>query len=76
MSYTGTVKNGVVVLPEEVKLDEGTRVRVEPLAAKRRKPRAASALGAALMELAGKAKGLPSDFARNHDHYLHGAPKK
>ena len=25
---------------------------------------------------AGKAEGLPSDLAENHDHYLHGAPKK
>ena len=25
---------------------------------------------------AGKAEGLPADLAENHDHYLHGAPKK
>ena len=25
---------------------------------------------------AGKAEGLPPDLAENHDHYLHGAPKK
>ncbi len=25
---------------------------------------------------AGKCKGLPSDLARNHDHYLHGLPKR
>jgi len=30
----------------------------------------------ALQELAGTAKDLPADFAHNHDHYLHGAPKK
>ena len=30
--------------------------------------------GAALLEVAGTAEGLPSDFAHNHDHYLHGAP--
>ena len=24
----------------------------------------------------GIAKGLPSDFAENHDHYIHGRPKK
>lgn len=29
----------------------------------------------ALSELAGTAEGLPEDFAQNHDHYLHGAPK-
>lgn len=29
-----------------------------------------------LEEFAGKAEGLPADMARNHDHYLHGAPLK
>ena len=29
-----------------------------------------------LRALAGTAKGLPEDFAANHDHYLHGLPKR
>jgi hypothetical protein len=29
-----------------------------------------------LQSLAGKAKGLPPDMAANHDHYLHGLPKR
>ncbi len=29
-----------------------------------------------LLRHAGTAKGLPSDLALNHDHYLHGLPKK
>ncbi len=33
-------------------------------------------IGKKLLALAGKAKGLPSDFAANHDHYLHGLPKR
>lgn len=32
--------------------------------------------GAALLEVAGTATGLPADFAHNHDHYLHGLPKR
>lgn len=32
--------------------------------------------GEALMEIAGTAEGLPPDFAENHDHYLHSAPKQ
>ena len=32
--------------------------------------------GEALLEIAGTAEGLPPDFAENHDHYVHGAPKK
>ena len=29
-----------------------------------------------LRSLAGSVKGLPEDFAANHDHYLHGLPKR
>lgn len=29
-----------------------------------------------LKPIIGAAKGLPPDFARNHDHYIHGTPKK
>jgi hypothetical protein len=29
-----------------------------------------------LLEIAGTAKGLPDDYASEHDHYIHGTPKK
>lgn len=29
-----------------------------------------------LKPIIGKAKDLPSDFAENHDHYIHGVPKR
>jgi hypothetical protein len=32
MSFKGTIQNGVVVLPPEIKLPEGTEVNVETLA--------------------------------------------
>ena len=32
--------------------------------------------GEALLDVAGTAQGLPGDFAQNHDHYLHGAPRR
>lgn len=32
--------------------------------------------GKGIKQFAGAVKGLPSDMARNHDHYLHGRPKK
>jgi hypothetical protein len=35
-----------------------------------------STLGHRLMKFAGVLKGLPSDLARNHDHYLYGTPRK
>lgn len=32
--------------------------------------------GEALLDVAGTAQGLPQDFAHNHDHYLHGSPRR
>ncbi len=72
MTYTGTVKNGVVVLPPEAKLPDGTQVKVEPA----EEPGKGRTLAERLKPVIGIAKGLPSDLAENHDHYLHGQPKK
>jgi hypothetical protein len=69
MSYTGTVQNGVIVLDNGTPLPEGTRVQVTVAAPE-------GTLGQRLLQLAGLAKGLPEDMAENHDHYLHGRPKK
>jgi hypothetical protein len=70
MTYRGRVKNGVIVLESKSKLAEGTVVDVEPI----QKPK--ETLGQKLLKHAGVAKGLPKDMAENHDHYLHGLPKK
>jgi hypothetical protein len=32
--------------------------------------------GEALLEVAGTVAGLPPDYAENHDHYLHGLPRR
>jgi hypothetical protein len=32
--------------------------------------------GEALLEVAGTVQGLPPDYAENHDHYLHGLPRR
>ena len=29
-----------------------------------------------LLKIAARIEGLPADLARNHDHYLHGLPRK
>lgn len=71
MSYLGEVKNGVIVLEEKASLPEGLKVRIEPLEAEE-----APTLAERLKDFIGKATGLPSDMARNHDHYLHGQPRK
>ena len=77
MVYTGKIKGGVVLMDKMVSLAEGTVVRVMPVV--RREPRkrpTPGSLGAALLEFAGKAKGLPRDLAMNHDHYLYGTAKR
>ena len=72
MSFKGHVRNGAVVLDGPAHLPEGVEVDVALVRKKRRKP----TLGEELMKFAGKAKGLPRDLARNHDHYLYGTPKQ
>ncbi len=76
MVYRGHVKNGIVVLDETPSLPEGAEVQVQVQVAVVQPETQESTLGARLMKFAGKLEGLPSDLARNHDHYLHGAPKK
>jgi hypothetical protein len=87
MDILGEVSGGVVVLKDPEALPDGTVVRVEavgslgpseapdrPEAEEERKE--GPTIWDKLRDLAGTAKGLPSDLARNHDHYLHGLPKK
>ena len=79
MTYRGTVKNGVVVVEKAGALPEGAKVRVEvPEVPVKKKParKTATRLGKMLLKHAGKAKGLPSDSARNHEHYLYGTSKR
>ena len=74
----GRVHNGVVVLEAQGALREGTEVAVEPLppTAKKRKDAKRPTVKSALARLAGKAKNLPPDAARNLDHYLYGHAKR
>ena len=72
MSYKGTVKNGVVVLPPEVKLPDGTPVEV-----------IAQEIGpeedpfvSAVLRVAKPRPHWPKDYARSLDHHLYGVPKQ
>lgn len=73
MSLEGTIVNGTLVfddpppLPEGTRVDADLRVRIETES----KPTLLS-----LLELAGTAKELPADFAEEHDHYIHGTPRR
>jgi hypothetical protein len=68
VSYRGTVKNGVVVLPPEANLPEGTVVEVitgelqsedDPFLA-------------AVAKVSKPRPHWPKDYARNVDHHLYG----
>lgn len=73
MSFIGTVtETGMIALPADAKLPAGTRVRVLPETEETSGP----TLAETFKEFIGVCDDLPSDLARNHDHYAHGAPKK
>ncbi len=87
MGIRGRVKGGVVVLDDSGSLPEGTVVHVEPVEVAEppgaaEEPEAGEersdgpTIWEKLRKLAGTVEGLPSDLARNHDHYLYGLPKK
>jgi hypothetical protein len=69
MTYKGTVKNGVVVLPPDVRLPEGAQVDVTPPSVDANDP------FLALHKLA-KPRDLPDDLAMNLDYYIHGLQHK
>jgi hypothetical protein len=71
-SITATVKDGEIVLPPGVDWPNGTVVRIEQVK-EEAEPRNLREL---LRDFEGIADGLPADMAENHDHYIHGHPKK
>jgi len=79
MTISGHVENGQIVLDEAVQLIEGMKVRIELLTTcsqKNEENQQIPTLYERLKPVIGAVKDWPSDFARNHDHYLHGQPKK
>ena len=74
MELQGTVHNGVIVVDAGNPLPEGTRVTIV-VAAKEKRDEGIT-LKDRLLKLAGTIDDLPSDMARNHDHYIHGVPKR
>ena len=78
MTYRGRIKNGVVVFDEQVSLPEGAEVEVIPRKTLRESERVneGPTLYEQLKDFVGIFSDLPPDFAENHDHYIHGCPKK
>jgi hypothetical protein len=80
MVYSGKFKDGVVILDDATGLADGTAVSVapvEPIAPSPEKidPATLPTWNEVFKDVIGAVKGLPSDFAKNHDHYIHGTPK-
>lgn len=72
VSFKGTVKNGVVVVPPDAKLPDGTEVEIIP---QDLLPEDTPFIESVL-KLAKPRPHWPQDFALNHAHYVKGHPKK
>ena len=73
MSITATVENDTIKLP--VHVPDGTRVEITlPPASAAPAPR--RSLAERYASFAGIADDVPTDLARNLDHYIHGQPRQ
>jgi hypothetical protein len=78
MTLHGHIRNGEIVLDEQIPLPEGAAVQVQVIVP----PTATAAdgqlptLGETLKDFIGVLEDLPEDAATNHDHYRYGTPKK
>lgn len=71
MSYKGKVENGKIILHAGATLPEGAEVTVVVDRREDDLPNWSSGLIALI-----KNRDWPTDMALNHDHYIHGTPKK
>ena len=78
MIYRGHVENGMIRLNDAPPLPEGAEVEVRLVGDGVPPEQQAEipTLYERLQDIVGKAEGLPRDLAENHDHYLHGQPKR
>lgn len=85
MGYKGHIKNGVVEFEEPIPLSEGAPVEVTPseLGNGEKPVEFGSEVEGEIPTLYERFKDfigciddLPPDFAENHDHYIHGTPKR
>ena len=72
MSFTGTVKNGMVALPPDVSLPDGAEVEV---VLREAQPDDDPFLEA-VSKTARPRPHWPKDYALNHGHYVSGEPRK
>jgi hypothetical protein len=73
MSITAIVENGTIKLP--VHVPDGTQVEII-IMPQNEGGAVAQSFFDTVRDLVGSADGLPEDFAAEHDHYIHGTPKR
>lgn len=79
MLLSGTVHGDTIVLDDPTKLPDGAQVEIEVKAVTEKPAPPATESQPTLLnllKLAGTASDLPADFAAQHDHYIHGTPKR
>jgi len=76
MECFGHVLNGEIVFDPPVLLPEGAKVRVLVESLGATPVDEGPTLYDRLRHLDGVVKDLPPDFAAQHDHYIHGSPKR
>lgn len=76
MTYRGHFKSGVVVLEGDARPPEGALVVVDVVEPEPVRAESGPTWADVFHDVIGKATGLPEDLADNHDHYIHGAPKR
>lgn len=78
MTLQGTINCGAIVLDQPAPWPEGTRVEVllKVVEAQPQQNDRKPTLSRRLLKHAGTVPGLPADMARQHDHYIHGSPKR
>jgi hypothetical protein len=84
MTVFGHVENGKIVLDGSVPLTDGMRVRIELLDAAQGKTedsgpqpnKTPDSFFERHKSWIGAVKDAPADYAKNHDQYLYGQPKK
>jgi hypothetical protein len=65
-----------VILDNDARLPDGTDVRVEPVSREEASGVESPTLAEQFADVIGAVPELPADMAAQHDHYLHGAPKR
>ena len=73
MSITAIVENGTIKLPPGTHVPDGTKVEITLPTAPATK---ADRPFAWMDDFIGCIDTLPEDFAAEHDHYIHGTPKR